>query len=161
MLRFVVTLIVWGATFLVLLPFFFWVGPNVENILTPINREMEITKVERRGTKLCWTFAFMRMKEVTPLSYSYMVYADPRQRYVTDVRRADGTRLRTDRSVPLQQSVAYSYCAELPDHLQNEPNLTVSGFGEYRTFHPLWTIRVQFPPVILGTGARERAVDEP
>jgi len=111
-------------------------GPEIEERLFPILGEQRVEDVRRAGGRLCWRWAFVKLRRAVPDSAVWAIEAPG---YASNV-------IVSPLVERLAERHAINYCIVLPEDAPR--SVTVRGTIRYRSSHGLWLVEQNAAPVI-------------
>lgn len=139
--------IVWPVATVVGGWLFLHTGPAIEKHLAPVLIDQHIETIERSGSRVCWTWAYVKARPATPqtFAWSFTVNNTAVRVPAVVVRATDRTPLTAARARPPGRGDV-DLCATIPDDIAG---VSITGWAEYETNHNFWTIWQAMPTVIV------------
>ena len=122
-------------------------GPDeVEAIIWPVTSETKGRIMSDDGREICWQIEFKKLRDASPLFFSWVAKTPSGERFYLAPYRPDGTSFTNNNTTPRGQNAVFVNCAAKPRTLGKE--YTLEAFARYKVHSSewLWTVPRRIDP---------------
>ena len=138
---------IWAGFAILLLSILERAADNIEALVTPVVSLSSMEDVKRDADRVCWTWVFMKHRDVAPIAMNFNIRADRFGAIYPQVvngitgKPLIGSRTNKPGLLPFRQR----FCFEVPDGIENSDPITVSGQAVYPSAQGWWRIYHEIP----------------